>query len=89
MHALDLAANLDRIARLELFLQCRNDLVDLIGNASEVATLHAGVNFVRWLDVGFKLVFANLKLSLPIKLRANRDPISHLAIANFGGLRLA
>src|SRR6476620_7620294 len=51
MHALDLAANLDRIARLELFLQLRDDPVDLTGDAAEIAALHAGVDVVRRLNV--------------------------------------
>src|SRR5262245_51913648 len=51
MHALDLAANLDRIARLELFLQLRDDLVDLAGDAAEIAALDAGVDVVSRLNV--------------------------------------
>src|SRR2546425_4076700 len=51
MHALDLAANLDRIARLELFLQFCDDLADLFGDAAEIAVLHAGVDVVSRLDV--------------------------------------
>ena len=81
MHALDLAANLDRIARLELFLQCRNDLVDLIGNASEVATLHAGVNFVRWLDV--RLIQIGLRQSQVVATnKASCEPRSNILSSN-------
>src|SRR5262249_17408315 len=51
MHALDLAANLDRIARLELFFQLRDDFADLFGDAAEIAALYAGVDVVSRLNV--------------------------------------
>ena len=52
VHALDLADDLDRVAGRELLLQLRHDLVDVAGDAAEIAALHAGIDLVDRLDVG-------------------------------------
>ena len=52
VHALDLADHLDGVARLQLLLQVGHDLVDLAGDAAEIAALHAGIDLVDRLDVG-------------------------------------
>ena len=59
MHALDLAENLDRVAGLQLLLQLGDDLVDVVRNAAEIATLHAGVDVVDRLDVGLVQIGRN------------------------------
>ena len=52
VHALDLADHLDGVAGLELLLQIGHDLADVVGDAAEIAALHAGIDFVDRLDVG-------------------------------------
>ena len=52
VHALDLADDLDRVAGRKLLLQVGDDLADVVGDAAEIAALHAGIDLVDRLDVG-------------------------------------
>src|SRR6266446_3737547 len=55
-HALDLPENLDRVAGLELLLQLGDDLADVVRDAAEIATLHAGIDVAGWILVWLRLV---------------------------------
>ena len=59
IHALDLAYDLNRIARRELFLQLRDDAVDVFGDTAEIAGLDVGVDLVDRLDVGLVRIGRN------------------------------
>src|SRR5271165_3115816 len=59
VHALDLAENLNRVARLELLLQLRDDLIDVVGDAAQIAVPHTGIDVVDRLDIGLVEIGGN------------------------------